>query len=61
MKAAHDHRVAMLADLLLDFISDPFTEASDISEAIIGELEEIHRYHQVQADKAAKVISFLGG
>ena len=56
-----DHRKAMMADLLLDMIGDPFTEPSEISDTIIGELREIHDYHAKLAEKTAKVISFLGG
>lgn len=56
-----DHRKAMLADLLLDMVGDPYTEPSEISDAIMGELREIHDYHAKLAEKAAKVISFLGG
>ena len=51
----------MLADILLEFVSDPYVEASEISDAIIDELSDIHDYHAEQAEKAAKVISFLGG
>ncbi len=56
-----DHRIAMLADILLEFIDDPTIEACDISDAVIGELRDIELYHSKRAEKAAKVISFLGG
>ena len=61
MKQHNDYRSAMLADILLEFVSDPYVEASEISDAIIDELASIHDYHAEQAEKAAKVISFLGG
>ena len=61
MKQKDDHRVAMLADILLEWISDPYIEASDISDTIIDELKDLRDYHAEQAEKAAKVISFLGG
>ena len=61
MKQKDDHRVAMLADILLEWISDPYVKASDISDTIMDELKDIQDYHAKQAEKAAKVISFLGG
>ena len=56
-----DRRKAMLGDLFLDMIGDPYCEASEISETVIEELRDIHSYHAGLAEKAAKVISFLGG
>ena len=61
MKRHEDHRAAVLADILLEWISDPYIKASDISDTIMDELRDIQDYHAKQAEKAAKVISFLGG
>ena len=51
----------MLADILLEWVSDPYIKASDISDTIMDELRELQDYHAKLAEKTAKVISFLGG
>jgi hypothetical protein len=61
MNRHEDHRVAMLADILLEWISDPYMEASDISDTVMDELRDLQEYHAKLAEKTAKVISFLGG
>jgi hypothetical protein len=61
MNRDEDHRTAMLADILLEWVSDPYIKASDISDTIIDELRELQEYHAKLAEKTAKVISFLGG
>ena len=61
MKTYEEHRRMLLADVLLELIEDPDLEASEISDTIMEELRDIHEYHAAQAEKAAKVISYLGG
>jgi len=61
MNRDEDHRTAMLADILLEWVSDPYIKASDISDTIMDELRELQDYHAKLAEKTAKVISFLGG
>ena len=61
MKTYQEHRRMLLAVVLLELIEDPDLEASEISDAIMDELEDIHAYHAERAEKAAKVIKFLGG
>ena len=36
-------------------------EASEVSDAIMEELRDIHDYHAAIAEKTARVISYLGG
>ena len=61
MKPHLDYRRSMLADVLMELIEDPSYEPSEVSDAIMDELRDIHEYHAKLAEKAAKVISYLGG
>lgn len=56
-----DHRKAMLADILMELIEDPDLEASEVSDAVMDELEDIHAFHSGLAEKTARIIKYLGG
>ena len=56
-----DYRCTMIGDLLMELIEDPEVEASEISDAIMDELREIHDHHKAVVEKTAALISYLGG
>lgn len=50
-----------LGDILLDYLQDDEVDARRCYEEILGELDELARYHQKQLDKANDLRSLLLG
>ncbi len=61
MNNYHCHQKEMLGDIFLELVSDERIEGGEIARIILDELEDIHLYHTMQAEKAAIAIEALGG